>query len=255
MSEHNLVNMPQNDRAQIDHIKQEYEGSGMGLAHGLQKDAIQNGIGARSVNSVLKACKNDWRFNFEILDVLGKPALIFWDEGTTGLSGEILSSNQIEIKSSDDGLGAANANERLSRFLSRFESGGNAGPGSFGRGKLIFQAASTKHSILIDSFRQDDTKYIALNRLVEGNQLKQPDLPYIDDDAKEYIKNASGGALSPLEKFGTRITILDVDDEIVEAFKKSFINPESSESFYHMISETWWEIIRLGAKINLKYNG
>lgn len=255
MSIHNLVNMPQNDRSQIVQIKQEYEAApAMGLAHGVQKDAIQNGIGARCVNSVAKACKNNWRFNFEIIDIFGKPALTFWDEGTTGLTGEILSSKQIEKKSSGDGLGAANANEKLGRFLSRFESGGNTGPGSFGRGKLIFQAASTKQCILIDSFRQDDKKYIALNRLVEGNQLKQPDLPYVDDVAKEFIKNESGGALLPLEKYGTRITILDVDDEIVDAFKKSFTEPESSESFYHMISETWWEIIRLGAKINLKYH-
>ena len=256
MDSNNLVNMPQNDQRQIDQIKTEYESDpAKGLAHGVQKDAIQNGIGASVKNTISKACKDNWQFDFEVLDINGKPALIFWDEGTTGLIGDILSSEQIQKRSSGDGLGEDHADERLSRFLSRFESGGNTGPGSFGRGKLIFQAASKTQSILIDSLRNDDGKYIALNRLVRGTQLMQPPLPYVDKKAEKFIAQESGGALSPLKKFGTRITILEVDDEIVEAFEKSFTNPEHNESFYHMISETWWEIINMGAKINLKYNG
>ena len=256
MDSNNLVNMPQNDQRQIDQIKTEYESDpAKGLAHGVQKDAIQNGIGASVENTIFKACKDNWQFDFEVLDINGKPALIFWDEGTTGLTGDILSNVEIRERSSGDGLGADNTNEKLSRFLTRFESGGNTGPGSFGQGKLIFQAASKALSILIDSLRSDDNKYIALNRLIKGTELLQRDTPCVDKEAEEFIVKESGGALSPLKKCGTRITILDVDDEIVEAFEKSFTNPEHNESFYHMISETWWEIINMGAKINLKYNG
>ena len=65
-------------------------------------------------------------------------ALCFWDEGTHGLTGEILSSKEINIRSAKGMLGSSNADQRLSRFLTRFESGGNDGPGCFGRGKLIF---------------------------------------------------------------------------------------------------------------------
>tara|TARA_B110001450_G_scaffold222697_1_gene219387 strand:+ start:307 stop:2745 length:2439 start_codon:yes stop_codon:yes gene_type:complete len=248
--------MPQNDRSQIDQIRQEYESSpAKGLAHGVQKDAIQNGIGARTLKSVAKACKKDWKFNFELVEINGKSALTFWDEGTSGLTGKIRSSHEIESQSVDGGLGADHANEKLSRFLSRFESGGNTGPGSFGRGKLIFQAASGENSLLIESFRSDDAKYIALNRLIEGNSLKQPNLPYIDSMAREFINKESDGVLSPLENYGTRITILDVDAEIVNAFQLSFTDQDSDDSLYHMISETWWEIIKMGAQINLIQNG
>lgn len=256
MSSHQLVNMPQNDRSQIEQIKQEYQSlPAKGLAHGVQKDAIQNGIGARTTKSVPKACKKNWKFNFELVEIDGEPALTFWDEGTSGLTGEILSNSEINTQSVGGGLGADHANEKLSRFLSRFESGGNAGPGSFGRGKLIFQAASTINSILIDSFRCDDAKYVALNRLIEGNSLKQPETPYVNSEAKEFINKESGGILSPLESYGTRITILAVDAEIVQAFKLSFTDQDSEYSLYHMISETWWEIIEMGAQINLIQNG
>jgi hypothetical protein len=255
MSPQTYVNMPQNDRSQIEQIKQEYESTpAMGLVHGVQKDAIQNGIGARINKSVLKACQKDWQFNFEIVEINGKSALTFWDEGTSGLTGKILSSSDIEIESEDDGLGANHSEEKLSRFLSRFNSGGNTGPGSFGRGKLIFQAASVDQSLLIDSFRNDDGRYIALDRFIEGNQLKQPDRPYVDSEAKKLINDKTSGMLSPLEKHGTRVTILNVDADIVNAFKLSFSDQESADSLYHMISETWWEIIEMGAQINLIQN-
>lgn len=257
MSERNFSPMPQNDRHQVVQIKQEYANDpAMGVAHGVQKDAIQNGIGAIITGkSLAKGFKKNWKFNFELLEIKGSLALSFWDEGTTGLTGDILTCNQIDALSQDDGLGADNANERLSRFLSRFNSGGNSGPGSFGRGKLIFQAASESNSILIDSLRSDDGKYIVLSRKLFGNSLKQDDPPAIDENAKQLIKEETGGELLPLEKYGTRITIFDIDAEIAKAFKDSFSKPNSEDSLYHMISETWWEIIEMGAEINLIHNG
>ena len=47
-----LGQMPQNDVAQIDQIQIEYESRGKGLAHGFQKDAIQNGAGARKNKNI-----------------------------------------------------------------------------------------------------------------------------------------------------------------------------------------------------------
>ena len=61
--------------------------------------------------------------------------------------------------------------------------------------------------------------------------------------------------LHPLKVSGTRITILNLKEEVVEAFKKSFKDDGSySDSFIKMIEETWWEIIhKFAAKIFLKY--
>ncbi len=244
------VTMFQNDTEQISQVLREYEQE-KGLAHGVQKDAIQNGFGARKRNSAAKACQGEWAFHFELKNINNKPALVFWDEGTTGLTGDILSSEEIEERSASETLGP---DQKLGRFLSRFQSGENTGPGSFGRGKLIFQAASQQHSILIDSLR-DDSRYIALDRKLIKNQLKQPAIPYVDEEAQKFITEKTGGSLNPLQSHGTRITVLDVNEEIIDAINMSFESParrDNSASFFYMIAETWWEIIQMGAKIYVK---
>lgn len=252
LNEHDYVIVPQNDLHQIQQIAREYEGEpSKGIAHGLQKDAIQNGAGARIGKHESKAY-NNWRFHFELLKINGNWAMSFWDEGTLGLTGDILSDTEIEKLSQD---GKLTPDQNLSRFLTRFESGGNAGAGSFGRGKLIFQSASNTSSIICDSFRSTDEKYIAFDRKIIGTQLKQQRKPFVDDEAKKFLKDITNGALHPLSKHGTRVTILDLKEEVVDAFKKSFKDDGNySDSFEKMIEETWWEIIdKFGVKINLKY--
>jgi hypothetical protein len=254
------AHMPQNDKQQIEQVVREYEGDrDNGLVHGVQKDAIQNAFGAREITDEVKACQKNWRCYFELVTIKGRDALVFWDEGTTGLTGDILSVDEIEKKSAEGLLGKEHANQRLARFLTRFESGGNIGPGTFGRGKLIFQGASKDYSILVDSLRSDDEKYIAFDRLIKGTQLKQQKIPFEGDKAKRFIHEATGGVLKPLTSHGTRITILNVKDEIIEAFKKSFTKEADeggySEVFSRMIEETWWEIIEFGAKIILRMKG
>ena len=246
------VSMPQNDLHQIDQVVREYEGSGRGLAHGLQKDAIQNGFGARLIDNESRACKN-WKFTFELLEINGMPTLMFWDEGTTGLTGDILSVEEIEQMSAEKKL---TSEQNLSRFLTRFESGGNLGAGSFGRGKLIFQGASKTASIICDSLRDTDKQYIAFDRKIVGTKLVQQRVPFQGSEAKEFIKKEANSALMPLTVSGTRITILNLKDEIVDAIKNSF-NPATdsdySNSFTKMIEETWWEIIKFGANIYVNY--
>lgn len=252
--------MPQNDKQQIEQVVREYEGDpAKGLAHGVQKDAIQNAFGARAISDEVKACQKGWRCYFELIAIKGEEALVFWDEGTTGLTGDILSVDEIEKKSAEGLLGKEHANQRLARFLTRFESGGNVGPGSFGRGKLIFQGASKNYAILVDSLRSDDEKYIAFDRLIKGTQLKQQKIPFEGENAKRFIHEQTGGVLKPLNLHGTRITILNVKDEIIEAFRKSFTAEADAEGFYEafsrMIEETWWEIIGFGAKVVLRLKG
>ena len=247
------VQMPQDDMAQIEQVGREYGSEpAKGLAHGVQKDAIQNGFGARAEVREVEACRT-WSMTFELKQIAGKDALVFWDEGTLGLTGDILTSDQIIDRFEAQALGP---DQRLGRFLARFVSGGNVGAGSFGRGKLIFHAASTTTNILVDSLRAPDCQYVALDRKVEGGTLLQPRTPYVGDAAKEFILRKTGGVLTPLTMPGTRIAVLDAKPEIVEAFQQSFSESPSvyAASFAHMIEETWWEILyRFDAKIYLRH--
>lgn len=245
------VHMPQDDNAQIEQVEREYSTDGRGLAHGVQKDAIQNGFGARATKREAKACET-WSMTFDLLKIKGKSALVFWDEGTVGLSGDILTCDEIIERTAEDTLGP---DERLGRFLTRFVSGGNVGAGTWGRGKLIFQAASKSTSILIDSWR-DDGAYVALDRRIMKGLLQQPEKPYEDEAARTFIEQRTGGSLLPLDKPGTRIAILDVNDEIIQAFEHSFSDTRSvyRASLAHMIEGTWWEIIhRFNARIYLRH--
>ncbi len=254
MAKTGYVQMPQDDMAQIEQIVREYcSEPGKGLAHGVQKDAIQNGFGARAITNEKRACQT-WRFYFELLKINGSDALSFWDEGTLGLIGDLLTADQIAARISEKSL---ERDQRLARFLARLVSGRDLGPGLFGRGKLIFQGASTTTSILVDSKRSNDSMYIALDRRVIDNRLMQPNLPYLGKEAEKFIVEQTGGVLKPLKNAGTRITILNVDPEVVEAFRLSFKSSLSAyrASFAHMIEETWWEIIRFGARILLKHGG
>lgn len=250
------VIMPQNDFQQIEQIVREYESEpAKGLTHGIQKDAIQNGIGARLQGRSEPNSYRDWMFVFELLKIKGKYALSFLDEGTTGLIGDILTANEIDQWSNE---GRLTSDQKLGRFLTRFESGDSIGPGSFGRGKLIFQGASKTSSIICDSIRSDDGKYIAFERKIIGNRLQQTRTLYQNEDAEQFIEQISGGALLPLTRSGTRIIILDLKDEIIESIKKSFnttIQNNYFEVFIKMIEETWWEIIdKFSAKIFVKWD-
>jgi len=231
------VQMPQDDMAQIEQIVREYNSEpAKGLAHGVQKDAIQNGSGARAIEKE-KDAYSAWCFYFELMSIWGSDALSFWDEGTLGLTGDLLTADQIAERISS---GTLTAEQRLGRFLARLVSGGNLGPGIFGRGKLIFHGASKTTSILVDSRRSDDGMYVALDRRVIDNRLMQPNIPYYGEKAEKFIIEQSGGVLEPLKKAGTRITILDVESEVVRAFKSSFSSSSKAyrESFAHMIEET-----------------
>lgn len=252
MDKHEFVLMPQFDTAQLEQIVREYNAEpAKGLTHGVQKDAIQNGFGARAVAREKQACK-DWCFTFELLKINGSEALVFWDEGTCGLTGDILTDEEITIRMADKTLGPT---QRLSRFLARFVSGDNIGPGTFGRGKLIFHGASKDKSILVDSLRNDDNKYIAFDRRLIKGRLMQRKIPFEGDEAKIFIKDQTNAALMPITNYGTRIVILNVEDELIEAVKLTFSESSGAfeSSFAKMIEDTWWEIIhKFDAKIFIK---
>jgi len=238
--------LAQNDEQGIDYVKKDYnKDPAKGLTHGLQKDAIQNAVGASQTKKF-----KDWKITFELTEINGKDALIFTDEGTTGLIGEILKQDEIMNRKSENKL---KDDDHLSRFRTVFNSGGNEGPGSYGRGKLVFQACSKTHTILCDSFRKSDNKYIAFKRTINKLQLQESQI-FVDKDATNFIKEETRGKIKPLETYGTRIMILDLDSSkqknelsIKESFLRSFDeelrDDECELSFDKMIQETWWELI------------
>lgn len=251
--------VPQNDRVAIRYVKVDYEsGSAKGLVHGLQKDAIQNSVGAAKNIKNLKS----WEITFDLLSINGNDALSFTDKGTIGLTGDILSNQEIIEKSSK---GELDSTQNLSRFLSVFESGGNLGPGSYGRGKLVFQACSKTQTILCDSLRNDDT-YIFFKRTIKNNQLVQTEVVQ-GREAEDLLAQESDGKLSPLKEHGTRITILDLDPSeeyngvsikqaIINSFDDDLEDEECEYSFDKMIQETWWELLlKTQAKFILKWEG
>ena len=160
----NYERIPQNDKVAIQYVKDDYESQpAKGLTHGLQKDVIQNSIGAAIK---FKSLKN-WSVKFELIKIKDKDALIFVDEGTTGLTGEILDSDEISERSANNNL--RDPNSTYQDFY-HCESGGNVGPGSYGRGKLVFQACSESYTILCDSLRTDN-KYVAFKQTIKNNHF------------------------------------------------------------------------------------
>ncbi len=249
--------LSQNDKQGIDYVKKDYnKDPAKGLTHGLQKDAIQNSVGASQTKKF-----KDWKITFELTLINGKDALIFTDEGTTGLLGDVLSQVEIMNRKSENNL---KDDDHLSRFRTVFNSGGNDGPGSYGRGKLVFQACSATHTILCDSLRKSDNKYIAFKRTINKLQLQESQV-FEAKEAHNFIKEETDGKIKPLETFGTRIIILDLDlakqkndlsikDSFLRAFDEKHRDDECELAFDKMIQETWWELmLKCGVNIVLKH--
>lgn len=206
----------------IRQVAQAYRsGKAKGLAHGLQKDAIQNAWGA---------CKDkkEWGCIFNVgQDSKGIVYLTITDKGTCGLTGKIY-DNPDNIP--DD----LPPDERLARFENMNFSGGNYGPGLYGRGKLIFQAISKQGSIIYDSLIEGG-EYRLGRRFQEGRHLRQFRKVLIGKDAEKMLGILTNNAVQPLTEIGTRITIIDPRDEVIDSIK--------SGEFLDYINETWWEIL------------
>lgn len=249
-----------NDKAEIEYVKKDYGATpSKGLIHGLQKDAIQNAVGATATRKF-----RDWKITFELKEINGSDALIFTDEGTVGLIGEIIPDQQEIMRRV--GENSLSGDEHLSRFRTVFVSGDNTGPGSYGRGKLVFQACSSTNTILIESHRSSDNKYIAFKRCLDGVRLVESQI-FEDASAREFINSETDSSIELLKNFGTRIIILDLDPSkqvnglsIKESFLRSFSDEKDDEcdtSFDQMIMETWWELLEkykdFGVEIFLKH--
>jgi len=207
-----------------------------GLVHGLQKDAIQNGWGHR-----LSEKGKNWCFEFHLFKGFDdKYILKMTDIGGYGLTGRNLKREEIPDDLPED--------ERLARFEHmRFSGGNTQAAGLFGRGKLLFMAASKDNHIIYDSLTKDGI-YRLNERKLKGRRLDNFAKAFEGDNAKQMLKELTKDTIKPLLASGTRIIIINPRDEIVSSILDN--------QFIDYIGETWWQIplkfVKHGAKIIVK---
>lgn len=207
-----------------------------GLVHGLQKDAIQNGWGHR-----ISEKGTGWRFIFDLFRVNNKTYLALTDEGTTGLTGPNLSTDEINEKTEDMPY-----EYKLARFTAMKYSGGDGNaPGLYGRGKMLFHAASKNKTVIFESLTRNEGYRVNMRQLLSLD-LRVFKKAKEGDEGKEAFEEWTEG-LEPLIKIGTRIIIVDPMLEVVDAI--------NSGKFMEYIEETWWRIIEKGAEICIRING
>ena len=202
------------------------------IPHAVQKDAIQNGWSAKKHRK-----GKGWGFTFELLEGKGRRYLLMTDEGTTGLTGRVLSPEEYEKDLPPEERwgrfeGVAFTQPRTERTL-----------GSRGRGKFIFVGASKEYTILYDTLRDDGIYRFGFRTVIK---TESPVAAYDGEEGRTKSREMTGGQIEPLNVVGTRVIIVEPIDEVVEAIKNG--------AFLRYIGETWWEIIRkYNACIKVKY--
>ncbi len=217
-----LTQIPQNYKKNVEWILGAYTDAGVTLPNGFQKDAIQNAAGARKTNK----WKN-WSCDISLMENDCGRFLVVEDSGTVGLTGKNIHTDLInEQMNRGDVLPPE---ERLSRFTSMFNSGGNeTGGGLFGVGKSVYSVASKEYIYYFDSLREDGQYVANINDV--GRVMRKALEGY---EAKKYIIDKTG--LSEKMTVGTRIIIKDPQDELVESIENGKI--------VEFIQESWWLII------------
>lgn len=231
-----LTEMPWNHKEWIRQVEMEYS-KALGddyLSKGLQKDAIQNGWGAR-----LSPKGTNWSFEFELVeDKKIGDFLLVTDKMCYGLTGPDLTESADKLKNNEN---------RLARFRSMLYSGDNQqGAGSFGRGKTLYLASSKKHHIVYDSLTHKGEYKLGFTK-IEGDNLKNSKTVFVGDKAKKYLKEHVSEKIKPLSTNGTRIIIAAPKEELVNAIKTGRL--------LKYIGDTWWPILNRGLKILVIYKG
>jgi len=195
------------------------------ISHAVQKDAIQNGWSARK-NKKGKG----WNFVFELVEGTDRKYLLMTDEGTTGLTGRVLSPEEYEQDLPSE--------ERWGRFegVAFTQPRAERTLGSRGRGKFIFVGASEEQTVLYDTLRDNGSYRFGFRTVI---RTESPVAAYDGEVGKQKLSEMTGGLITPLSSVGTRVIIVNPVDELMEDIKNG--------NFLRYIGETWWEII-------LKYN-
>lgn len=231
-----LTPIPQNFRKNVDWILGAYTDADVTFPNGFQKDAIQNCVGARkSLNNW-----NNWVCDISLIENACGRFVIVEDSGTVGLTGRNIPAEEVnDMMAREEVLPPE---ERLARFSSMFNSGGNeTGQGLFGAGKSVYSVASEEYTYYFDSLREDG-KYVA-NMNAKGQVYP---MAFEENAAKAFILKQTG--LSEKKTTGTRVIIKSPKTELIDSITSGEIIP--------YIQESWWLIIsRLGKNSCISVNG
>lgn len=230
-----MTPIPQNYKNNVNWILGAYTDAGVSFPDGFQKDAIQNAVGARKTNK----WKN-WACDISLVENENGTFVVVEDFGTLGLIGHNIPATEVNDKMARGE--SLTSNERLARFSSMFNSGGNTtGGGLFGAGKSVYSVASTTYTYYYDSLRSDNLYVANLNKC---GQVKNIALE--GDEARNFISENTG--LAPKTNFGTRIIIEAPSDELVQSL--------SDGTIVSFIQKSWWRIIqRLEGTSCISING
>lgn len=219
-------NWPEDVRAIVDGYR-----AYTSVSHAVQKDAIQNSWSARRNNR-----GRGWGFSFELLETRDRQYLIMTDEGTTGLTGRVLTPEEYEMD--------LPGQERWGRFeaVAFTQPRAERTLGSRGRGKFIFVGASKEHTILYDSLRDDGSYRFGFRTVI---RTESPVAAYDGQHGIGRLREMTQNSVEPLVSVGTRVIIVSPTDELMKDLRNG--------RFLSHIGETWWEIIlKYGASIKVK---
>ena len=230
-----MMPIPQNYKNSVDWILGAYTDAGVSFTNGFQKDAIQNAVGARKTNKW-----KGWHCDISYIETAKGRFVIVEDSGTVGLTGKNIPGTEVNQMMADGKI--LNPEERLSRFTSLFNSGGNTtGGGLYGAGKSVYSVASDECTYYFDSLREDGLYVANVNACGQVMELALE-----NDAAKEYIREKTG--LEPKKDVGTRVIIVSPKSELSDSIQNGSIIP--------FIQESWWLIIqRLTDGATITVNG
>ncbi len=190
-----------------------------GIAHGLQKDAIQNSLDAR------KSRKTIVRVEFNVVENSTGRFLTFTDTNTKGLTGKVISRN--------DDYKKLQANNHWARFEAfAFTKSDPDALGARGQGKFIFLRASNDYKMFYDTLRADEVYRLGATQATDTGCPIHPDRGEKWEDETATKKLAAHCGLQPLNKIGTRIIVCDPRDEVLNEIRNG--------GFVAAIQETWF---------------
>lgn len=218
-----MTPIPQNYKNNVDWILGAYTDAGVSFPNGFQKDAIQNAVGARKTNKW-----KGWKCDISFIENDHGRFVVVEDSGTTGLTGRNIPADEVNKMMAEGKV--LPSEERLARFTSMFNSGGNkTGGGLYGAGKSVYSVASEAYVYYFDSLREDN-KYVA--NVNDCGQVMETALE--DDAARAFILEKTG--LPTKTTYGTRVIIASPKTELSDAIQNGDIIP--------LIQESWWLIIQ-----------
>ncbi len=194
-----------------------------GVAHGIQKDAIQNAVDARRGKRTVIV-------TFELINNRKGKFFTITDSNTTGLTGPVL----YELDAYEEDLPT---NYHWARFESfAFTKDDPNAIGARGQGKFIFLGASKKYTMYYETLNEDRVYRVGGTQATRiGCPILPPEgvAPWEGEEGAKELLDRTG--LKPISEIGTRIIIVDPIEELCESLRNG--------DFMKGVEETWFRML------------